>query len=637
MATAKGRTSRTLVWIILGLLVVGLAGFGVTNFGGRTRSVGQVGDTEIEINRYARALRQELQALSAQAGQNITLSQALQFGLDRGVLQRLVAAAALENEVTRLGLSVGDREVQRQLLAIPAFAGPNGQFDRDAYEFSLDRSGQTAAGFEDTIRIDRASTILQAAVSAGITAPAGYADILLAYIGERRNFSWLQLNAASLSEPPSEPNQAELLAYYDANPDAFLLPAFKRLTYAWLSPEFIADQIEVDEGDLRARYDELSDVYNVPERRLVERLVFATLLEADAALADIRAGTSTFDDYVRGRGLSLQDVDLGEVTRDDLGAGAQVVFGLAEPGVAEPVDTDLGPALIRVNAILLARSIPFENVRDALREEFASDRARRLIGDQITEIDDLLAGGATLEELAHDTDMQLGQIDWREGNADGIAAIEGFAQAARLIEVGDFPEIAELNDGGIFALRLNELVPERPEPFAEARASVATAWRAADLARRLRSEAELLAAQIDTGAGISSLGHLVTVQTHITRNDFIAGTPPEFLAAVFALEVGQNIVIEGPGVTLIAQLNDILPPAHDNPNLGRLRASFSDDAAQSMAQDTLAAFTRALEVEAGISINRAALNAVHAQFSGTGGGVVPTRNQGGMGATHTGN
>ncbi|MGR3344894.1 MAG: peptidyl-prolyl cis-trans isomerase [Paracoccaceae bacterium] len=614
MATAKGRTTRVVVWIILGLLVVGLAGFGTRNFGGRIRSVGQVGDTDINVDRYARALSQELRALAEQSGQDITLSQAQQFGFDRGVLQRLIATAALENEVTRLGLSVGDREVQQQVLAIPAFAGQDGQFDRDAYEFTLDRTGQTAAEFEAAIRVDRASTILQAAVSAGVVAPAAYADIMLAYIGERRNFSWLELNAASLSGPIGEPNEAELLAYYDANPDAFQLPAFKRLTYAWLSPEFVTDQIEVDDDELRALYDERSDIYNLPERRLVERLVFATLLEADAALADIRAGTATFGDYVRGRGLSLQDVDLGAVTRDDLGAAADAVFGLAEPGVAEPVDTDLGPALIRVNAILRASTTSFEDAREALREELVTELAGDLIADQITEMDDLLAGGATLEDLASETDIQLGRINWSEGSTDGIAAIAGFAQAAASIQIGEFPEIAELSDGGIFALRLDELVPARPEPFADARARVEDAWRAAELAKRLRTQAESLVAKIDAGVGISSLGYPVAVQTHITRNDFIAGAPAELLIAVFALNAGQSIVIEAPGTTLIAQLAAVLPAATDNPDLVQLRARINDDTAQSIAQDALAAFTRALELQAGISLNPAALNAVHAQF-----------------------
>ena len=98
------------------------------------------------------------------------------------------------------------------------------------------------------------------------------------------------------------------------------------------------------------------------------------------------------------------------------------------------------------------------------------------------------------------------------------------------------------------------------------------------------------------------------------------------LTAVFALDPGQNIVIEAPGITLIAQLTEVLPALADNPDFVQIRARINDDTAQSIALDALAAFTRALEVQAGISLNQAALNAVHARFPGTGSGFVPTQN-----------
>jgi peptidyl-prolyl cis-trans isomerase D len=68
---AKGKASNFFVWVILLLLIVGLAGFGATNFGGGVQSVGRVGDTEIDIDRYARELQQEMRALSAEQGRTV--------------------------------------------------------------------------------------------------------------------------------------------------------------------------------------------------------------------------------------------------------------------------------------------------------------------------------------------------------------------------------------------------------------------------------------------------------------------------------------------------------------------------------------------------------------------------------------
>ncbi len=618
---AKGQISKFFVGALMLLLIIGLAGFGSSNFGGQSLSIGQVGSVEIGANEYTQALNQELQAVSAQTGQNISLAQAQQFGVDRAVLQRLVSSAAIENENNNLGLSVGDVEVQRQVLASPNFQGLSGSFDKDAYEFTLERIGLTPQEYENSIRADTAASILQIAISSGITAPDTYGDVMLKYIGERRNFSWLSITADTLTSPLAEPTETDLQSYFESNTDDFMLPASKRLTYVWLSPEFVMDQIEVDEDSLRALYDERNAFYNLPERRLVERLVFATPEEADAAFAEIRAGTTSFDEAVTARGLTLSDIDLGDVSQSDLGDAGEAVFALTEPGIAEPVETLLGPALIRVNAILSARSTPFEEARAELQDEFAADAARRLVADQIADMDDLLAGGATLEELGAETDMQLGQVDWSEGQSDGITAYEGFQNAARLITTGDFPEVLQLDDGGIFALRLNELIDERPDSFDNAREQVITAWNANVLSQQLAADAATILAQLENGASLSSMGHAVTVQTHITRDAFIDDTPPDFLEQIFALEPGESIAAAGEGYTVIATLHQVLDSDPEDPDAAAVRDAINDGIRQGIGQDALDAFNNALQFEAGISLDQAAINAVHAQF--TGGGSAP--------------
>ncbi|MGR3660863.1 MAG: peptidylprolyl isomerase [Paracoccaceae bacterium] len=611
---AKGKSSRIFVWIILILLIVGLAGFGATSFNGQLRYVGKVGDTEISVSRYSRELDQELRALSAQVGQTLTLSQARQFGVDTAVLQRLVAAAALENETKQIGLSVGDEEVRRQLLASTAFAGIDGQFDREAYEFTLQRAGLSPAEFEDTVRADTAGAVLEGAISGGVKAPAVYGDIILDFIGERRNFSWIELDAASLEAPIPASTVTDILAYYDANTDAFMLPEARNLTYVWLSPDAITSQIEVDEDALLQLYKDRANEYNQPERRLVERLIFGSEQEADAAIAAITAGTSTFEDVVTARGLSLADIDLGDVTRTVLGFAGEDVFALTSPGIVGPLNTDLGPALFRVNAILSASETPFEDVREALQEEYAADAARRLIGDQITEFDDLLAGGATLEDLADETDMVLGQIDWTAETTDDIAAYEAFAAAASQVTADDFPEIVALDDGGVFALRLNEIVAAHPEAFETAKNQVEAAWLNAETLARLTTIAETLTTAIDGGETISSQGHPVTVETHITRSSFIEDTPAEFLADVFKLESGKSLLFANGDKVLVAQLLKVLPPDAEDPDSEVLKTTITNDSSQSTAQDLLMSFTRAVETDAGIVLNQEALNAVHAQF-----------------------
>ena len=202
------------------------------------------------------------------------------------------------------------------------------------------------------------------------------------------------LDEESLETPIAEPDEAALKAYFEANADSFVLPATKKISYAWLNPTDILDQVDLPEEDLRAEYDARSAQYNQAARRLVERLVFADQAAADQAAAALEVNGTTFEALVEDRGLELSDVDMGDVDQASLGAAGETVFGAEVGNVVGPAATDLGPALFRVNAVLPAQHVTFEQAEPELRDALASDRAIRIVEAQAEDFDDRLAGGS---------------------------------------------------------------------------------------------------------------------------------------------------------------------------------------------------------------------------------------------------
>jgi peptidyl-prolyl cis-trans isomerase D len=610
----KGGLSRAVVWIILALVIVGLGGYGAVNFGGRIESIGKVGDTPIPIERYARALNEEMRALQAQTGQNFTLSQLQAFGLDRAILARVVGEVALEDEAARAGISVGDVELGRQLREIGAFKGLDGNFDRQAYEFALDRLGMSAREFEEQLRAEIARTILQAGIVSAIETPPVLVDTLVAWLGERRDVTWARIGPEDIEGEIGLPTEEDLKAYYEEHAERYTLPETKVITYAWLTPDMLIDRIEVDEAALRELYEARRDQYDQPERRLVERLVFPDAASAEAARARLDAGEITFEELVAERGLKLEDIDLGDVTREDLGEAGDEVFALSEPGIVGPVETPLGPALFRVNGILPAQKVGFEEAREELLQEYAADQAARLVGEQIEPISDLLAGGATLEELAQETDMELGHIEWTPQSEDGIAAYEAFREAAAAAQPGDFPEVSELDDGGIFALRVDEIRPPTLPPLEEVREQVIADWQRDLRALRMAEKAAALADAIERGADMAALGLELSEEKGLKRDSFLEGVPADFTRTLFAMKPGEARVVRGEDAAFLLRLDAVHAADPDDPDLAATRERISERYAQAVAQDVLAAFTEAVEAEAGISLDTAAINAVHAQF-----------------------
>ena len=611
MATGKS-ISKTFVWIIIGLAMLGLGGFGASNLSGTIRTIGTVGDKHIDVGEYARQLSQEIQAVEAQTGETLPFSRAQEIGLDQAVLGRLISERALDHEAAVLGLSIGDEALRDQIVEISAFQGISGSFDREAYTFALERTGTSEAEFETRLREETARTLLQGAMISGVVMPTMYVSTLLDYIGETRDFTWARLDSADLNAPLETATDEQLQTYFEENTANFMLPETKRLTYVQLSPDALIESIDVPEEDLRAEFDARVNQYNTPERRLVERLVYLDEEEANRAAAALEVSGTTFETLVDERGLALADIDLGDVDRLSLDAAGEAVFAAEVGDVVGPLDTDLGPALFRVNGVLPAQVTTFEDAKSDLQGILATDRARRFVSAQAQDFDDLLAGGATLEELADETEMEIGSLDWFDGNGNGIGAHIAFADAARAVTDEDFPQIGNLEDGGVFALRLDEVLPVRAPEFKQAREQIVASWENNQVETRLNEQAATLVPQLESGADFAGLGLTAIAETDQTRTAFVGGTPPSFMEDVFKMNIGDVSVVDSFGTVLVVRL-DAINPTEENKK-DALSAQLQSQIEQSLARDLYNIYSRDAVQRAGQNIDPRSLAAVHVNF-----------------------
>ena len=612
MATGKS-ISKTFVWIIIGLAMLGLGGFGASNLSGTIRTIGTVGDKHIDVGEYARQLGQEIRAVEAQTGEQLPFSRAQEIGLDQAVLGRLISERALDHEAAVLGLSIGDEALRDQIVDIPAFQGISGSFDREAYTFSLERNGTSESEFETRLREETARTLLQGAMISGIVMPSSYVSTLLDYIGETRDFTWARLASADLDAPLETASDEQLKTYFAENTADFILPETKRLTYVQLSPDALIESIDIHEEDLRAEFEARVNQYNTPERRLVERLVYLDEEEANRAAAALEVAGTTFETLVDDRGLALADIDLGDVDRLSLDAAGETVFAANVGDVVGPLDTDLGPALFRVNGVLPAQVTTFDEAKPELQEILATDRARRLVSTMAQDFDDLLAGGATLEELADETDLEIGSIEWFDVNGNGIGAYVAFADAARVVTEEDFPQIENLEDGGVFALRLDEVLPVRPPEFEQAREQLTASWENNQVESHLKEQASTLVPQLQSGTDFAGLGLTATEESDQTRTGFVAGTPPSFMEDVFKMNIGDVSVVDSFGTVLVVRL-DAINPTEENENADALSAQLQAQIEQSLARDLYNIYSRDAVQRAGQNIDPRSLAAVHVNF-----------------------
>lgn len=661
MSKAKSKGKSTIVWVLMGLLVLGLGGFGIENFSGGGSNVGQVGEVRITADDYSRAVDGEMRAFAAQTGRMMTGAEAQAVGIPDNVLRRLFLAAVLEEQARRLGVSIGDQAVADQILAAPAFRGIGGNFDSAVYANVLRQEGLSVAQFEQQIRMDEARAMIQRAVASGANAGDAMVDRWTTWLLETRDIRWHELTADDLPNPVEEPDDSALEAWHQANADRFTAPEMRRITYAWINPDMIEGSVELDEETLRAEYERRIDEFQRPERRMVERIVFESEDAALAGKARVEARELSFEELGAERGLSLADIDLGETTRESLGAAGDEVFALEQPGIIGPLPSNFGPALYSMNAILEPVDIPFDQAIPELRGEAGLDRARRRIEDLGMQLDDLLAGGATLEELAAETDMELGRIEWDASMTPehgSIAGYPAFREAAAAVSEQDFPEVRELDDGGLFILQLDEIVPPSLIPLDEVRDRVAEDWKASETHRRLlaladelkmnavarsiggaaRDEPEEAAPAPDSvqpnpapvpGAAqivapLASGAPLALAAPEIedwhevaalSRSGFVEGAPAALVSGAFDLsEPGEAEVVDADRRVFLVALDRINPVDLTTDEAEQVRDAVSRQLSDGLQSDLFEYYTRAIQTRLNPTVNQAAVDAVKSRM-----------------------
>ncbi|MCP5085604.1 MAG: hypothetical protein GY952_02175 [Rhodobacteraceae bacterium] len=610
----RSGSNSKVMWIIMGLLMLGLTGFGLGGLGGGTiRSIGTVGEEKIPVTTYYRALAGAVNNLNRRTGQTLSASEIEAFGISSQVLEAVIGVAALDNETNRIGVSVGDDLVRQAILGNPNFQALDGSFDKEAYDFFLERNLQVSpAEFDELLRKENARSLLEGSIRGGISTSDAIPLTLLGYIQESRDFEWAWVTDLHLDEQIATPTDAQLQAYYGANTDSYRSLKTHEVTYAWLDPANLLDSVNVAEDQIRESYELQSDRFNRAEHRALDRLVFPNVEDAESARNRLDAGSLSFEDLVRERGLEVVDIELGEVAASTLSeAAAEVVFGADGPGIVGPVDSSLGPALFRINAVLAEDNTPFEEAREQLRAELAGEAARRLVSDMVGDLDDSLAAGATLEELAKETEMVLGSIAFTAESEDGIAGYEAFRAAVLAAKDGDFPELVDLSDGGLFALSVNEVKDPAQIPFDQVSERVAADWTQAETLKALKVLAEGFETKLESGSSFADLQLAPNSEQNALRNRYFDGLPADAVLSVFELEVGKVAVLDGVRGVFLARLTAVHPFDDQSEDNIETITSVTGALNTQVGADILEFYTAALQEQAGVQLNQAAINSVN--------------------------
>ncbi|MFL2789465.1 MAG: SurA N-terminal domain-containing protein [Paracoccaceae bacterium] len=615
MATSIGsKTSKVFIWIILLLLIIGLGGFGIGGFGRSLNVIGSVGDKKISANRYIETLRQEISAFEQQSGSSISPTEAIKLGLDALALEKLIATTALDVEASQIGLSVGNKELAVYLNKISQFQGPDGNFNQDTYRMVLTQINKNVSDFEQDVREGLTRDMLKDGFSSGGLQTNTYAERIFNYINEERIVKTAVLTKNDLINNIPSPSNADLKNFLSESEERFTVPERKKITYAILTPKSLLTTVKVSEQELSEKYESDYKIYNRPEFRRVERIAFQDSATAQRTLTSLKAQDVSFDTILEERGLTKNDVNLGLVSKETLSDNVGgSVFALPLFEVSQVIESDLGPALYRTVEIISSTKRSFEDVREELKESVLTDKSKRLIINKKDLYEDLLVGGASLEDLVKETEFELKSVSFHS-SFDHLLRDSVLISEAEKLKSDDYPTLFDLNDGSIAAMRLDEILPSYLPKLDNIRDKVLKEWELFTLKAHLKELADDI---IKKTVPNSDWNYLDTKTPKIVVLNRL-GTNPDssFQLTNAAFNTNENTLgyIDNGDTGVIFEVTKVNLPNLDSNEAKIFVEQLNKQTRIEFENDIFMYFVEALQNKLGFKLDRAALNSIHQQF-----------------------
>jgi peptidyl-prolyl cis-trans isomerase D len=604
-ALRRGATGW-LAKILFAVLVVSFAVWGIPHdfLGGGGNYLARVGETAISPNEFHRALQNEM-ARRSEDGKRMSSEDARKSGLDRYVLNNLVTQAAVQKHAADLGLALPDEALVNELRGDKALQGTDGQFSRARFEAILEQNNLSEAGFFQLMRRDKLRDQVVSAMQNAVAVPPALLELQNEYLEETRIIEHVTIDPAKVPAP-AEPDEAKLKETYDRNIQAFTTPELRKLGVLVLSVDELKKSITFSDDELKAAYEATKHTHEEPEKRRLAQISFKDKAAAEAAKKDIDGGKS-FIDAGKAAGLKESDLDLGLKSKAELidPKVAEAAFALKKDEVSGVVESAFGPLLVRVMDIVPGKLSTFEEVKDKVRDQLASEKASALIQDRTDHVEEARNAGKTLKEIADEQKLTYveGDVDANNRNADGKEAF-AFANALEAVKYGftlqQGMETAAVDMGGSGYgwVDLQGITAAAPKPLDSVKDQVKAFYLEQEKLNGVSQLAAKLVERASKGEAMSALaaeaGSPAETTLPVTRMTSPQGLPRGAMAQAFALPAGQGGAAEtSDGKSrVVFRVKEIKPaPAPTKEQTDRLNGELTDI----LRDDYLSAYVAALQ------------------------------------------
>jgi peptidyl-prolyl cis-trans isomerase D len=543
--------AKWVAFLLLGLVSIGFIFWRADFSNGRTATfAAKVNGENLSLQEFDRTL--QFRQNQYQQQYRTELSEDMRRQLRQSVVEEMVRSAVLRQRAEDQGYRASDARIAEAIQSNPNFQVDD-HFDRRVYDSLLASNGLSPAAYEASERTDlQVRDLQEGIVESTFLTPAEFRRYIELY-NQRREIGYALFTVDGFSSRVTIDEPA-ISAHYESNQARYQTTETVDLEYVELSLADIAATVDVSDDALRKAYDEEKDRFQTMEERHARHILIAVEKgDEEAARAKalgIAERARKGEDFGKlaaevsaDAGTKAQGGDLGWMTQRDA-PFENALFAMQSGAISDPVRSDFGFHVIKLDEIRPATVRPFEEVRDELAADLRTRKAEQMFYDRANQLADRSFDAYNqLATVANELKLPLKTLANfpRTGDPAVFANSAPVVQAAfdeQNVDSGRNSSLIELAEDHVLVLRVTAHHVPMVKPLQEVHDQIRDELkraRAQELAEQA-AQAFLTAIQApnaDPAALAAQQNGTWTAPAWVERTN--ATVPTEVLAAAFSL------------------------------------------------------------------------------------------------------
>ena len=442
------------------------------------------GDT-ITAEEYRESYRSLLEQLKKTFGNSLNEEMLKVLNVDKQAIDRLIAQRLLIQEAEKLNFRVTDQELSDTIRSIPAFQRA-GIFDSRRYRTVLN----TARLNPETFEAIQKKSMLVEKLRSFITDTVKISDT--------EAWEWFKWQNVSvdidvlLFEPEkykiAEVSAEEIEKYFGDHKSSYKTEPKLKVRYLFFDPTAYIPDVRIPKEEINDYYSTYPEEFKTP--KTVEARHILIKVPPEATEEVVESTKTRASDVLK---LAREGKDFAELakkysegpTKDSGGylgtfeknamvePFANKAFSMKAGEISEPVRTQFGWHIIKVEKVNEASVLPPEKAKETIRKKLTDEKAKTMAYDRAESVYETIFDGDDLTKIAKERNLTVRTSDYftRNGPVKDVKNPTGFASVAFGLSVMQISEIQDFGDG-FYVLQVVEKIPEKIPDLKQVEAKV---------------------------------------------------------------------------------------------------------------------------------------------------------------------